>query len=166
MDADEMKCPQCAEIIKKAAKVCKHCGHDLSGNAKKSDTKQTAQGCGILAVLGLVGVLLVSTCSGSEEERAAEEAKAADDRQKGFHCLSAWDGSHREVVNQVKAQLRDPSSFEHTETRISPVDEDGNHQLRMTYRARNGFGGMNVGQAVAAVRQSDCEATVITAGAD
>lgn len=29
MEADEKACPFCAETIKAAAKVCKHCGRDL-----------------------------------------------------------------------------------------------------------------------------------------
>jgi hypothetical protein len=31
MDDDETTCPQCAETIKAAAKVCKHCGHRIDG---------------------------------------------------------------------------------------------------------------------------------------
>lgn len=30
-----------------------------------------------------------------------------------FHCLSSWDGSLRELVSEVKENLREPDSFEH-----------------------------------------------------
>ena len=71
-------------------------------------------------------------------------AELAEDRQQGFHCLSAWDGSHADVVALTKGALREPDSFEHISTRVTPVDEDGLHRFIMEYRARNGFGGMNV----------------------
>lgn len=93
-----------------------------------------------------------------------ESVKQAEDRRKGFHCLSKWDGSHRELVNELKRSLREPDSFEHVETRITPVNAKGVHLLTMEYRARNGFGGMNVGRLVAAVKNSDCSFTIISNG--
>jgi hypothetical protein len=50
----------------------------------------------------------------------------------------------------VKDRLRDPSSFEHIDTVISPVD-DGDHKVVMTYRANNGFGGKTAERAEARV---------------
>ncbi len=98
-------------------------------------------------------------------ERAAEAAReatqAADDRRRGFHCLSDWDGSHADFKSMVRQTMREPDSFEHIETRITPVDDKGYHSLLMDYRARNGFGGMNVGRAAARVRQSDCSFTIL-----
>lgn len=87
---------------------------------------------------------------------AAESAEKAEERRKGFHCLSSWDGSDRELVDAVKKSLREPSSFEHDETRISPVNAQGQHFVVMTFRAKNGFGGTNVGSATGMIRQSDC----------
>lgn len=95
------------------------------------------------------------------EAEAAAAAKEAADRKAGFHCLSRWDGSHLDFVEDVRDSLRDPNSFEHVETRVTPVDDEGRHMLVMTYRARNGFGGMNVGRAVAQVDNATCEATIL-----
>lgn len=97
-------------------------------------------------------------------EKAVADAKAqaeAEQQRKGFHCLSAWDGSHTGLIAQVKAQLREPDSFEHIETRIAPVDENGDHAVAMKYRARNGFGGMNVETALATVKSATCAATLV-----
>ena len=87
----------------------------------------------LAVVTGVVGTL---GCTPSTED--------AEDQRRGFHCLSAWDGSHREVVTLVKDSLRDPDSFEHISTRVTPADERGLHTFFMEYRARNGFGGLNV----------------------
>ena len=93
-------------------------------------------------------------------EAAAKVAAEAARKRKGFHCLSAWDGSHRGVKKYVEERMRDPDSFEHIETRVTPVDENGRHTLVMKYRARNGFGGMTVGVALANYNNSDCSATI------
>jgi hypothetical protein len=94
----------------------------------------------------------------AEADRAA--AELAENTRKGFHCLSAWDGSHSGTVETVKASLREPDSFEHIETKITPVSADGTHILMMSYRARNGFGGMNVAQAIAEIDNTTCQETI------
>ena len=96
-----------------------------------------------------------------EQERLAELKAEQEERRKGFHCLSEWDGRHRGLANLVKAALREPPSFEHVETRIGPRGENGRHFVLMTYRARNGFGGMNVEQARAEISSESCEVVEI-----
>ena len=93
------------------------------------------------------------------KEKRAEELMEAANRRKGFHCLSAWDGSHRGVKQYVENNMRDPDSFEHIETSITPVDQAGKHTLLMKYRARNGFGGMNVAIAVRLIPLSQVSLT-------
>lgn len=88
-----------------------------------------------------------------ESEPATDEAKPAS----GEHCLSGWDGSNRDLVRQVKAGMREPDSFEHVETRIFGND-NGEHGLWMTFRARNGFGGMNVEKVYARIDHESCKA--------
>lgn len=89
-------------------------------------------------------------------KKAEEMNKAAENKRKGFHCLSGWDGSHRGLVESVKASLRDPSSFEHIETRITPVDKESQHTIILKYRAKNGFGGMNVELATGVIDSASC----------
>ena len=91
-----------------------------------------------------------------QEQRAVAAAAEAEKKQSGFHCLSPWDGSHGDLIEWTKDNLNDPNSFEHDETRIAPVTESGEHTLIMTYRAKNGFGGVVRGSIVATIRNSDC----------
>jgi hypothetical protein len=116
-----------------------------------------------LAVLGLI----LYACLGPEKTKSPAEialarAKEADDRTAGFHCLTTWDGSHADFAYDVRSVMREPDSFEHIETRVTPVDDGGEHNIIMQYRARNGFGGMNVGEAIGTFRNSDCASTVIS----
>ena len=87
--------------------------------------------------------------------------KEAENFRKGFHCLSSWNGSHREVVARVKSVLNDPDSFEHDETKVTPV-ENGVHQILMKYRATNGFGAVVRGAAIGTFAQDDCNSVTIT----
>ena len=101
--------------------------------------------------------------------KAEEAAKAeaiqleAENNEKGFHCLSQWDGNSADFIGLVKARLRDPDSFEVMETRITPKDKSGVHKIYMTYRAKNGFGGMNVETALGSVVNATCAVTFIVA---
>lgn len=112
----------------------------------------------VLSLGAFILFLVLAAGSGNSNEQTPEQK--AEDRQKGFHCLSAWDGSHREVVRRVERRLRDPDSFEHIETKITP-NQNGKHRLIMEYRARNGFGGMTVGTAVATIANSDCSVSSV-----
>lgn len=99
------------------------------------------------------------------EELAKQEAQLAakkEETRKGFHCLSAWDGSHSNFKRDVKSKMRDPDSFEHISTRVAPISDAGTHAILMEYRARNGFGGMNVGTAGGVYQNSNCSHTVIS----
>ena len=42
---------------------------------------------------------------------AAEAAAAAEKKRKGFHCLSSWDGSHRELKTYVEKRMREPDEL-------------------------------------------------------
>lgn len=107
-------------------------------------------------MLGVIGWLIYSTINPNPEETARRAAEKAEERQNGFHCLSPWDGSHNGFVEFTRKNLRDPSSFEHVRTRIGQ-HTNGAHSLKMEFRARNGFGGVNVGTALGSIRNSDCE---------
>lgn len=89
--------------------------------------------------------------------RAAAEAKArtvqtedchAEMSRKALVWNSAWDGSVRQVEQYLKRHhLRDPDSYEALSW--SPVVRScSGYIVKATYRARNGFGGMNVETAI------------------
>jgi hypothetical protein len=94
-----------------------------------------------------------------DEEKNKAIKKDLDNKSKaikensgksGVHCLSGWDGSYRPLVQIIKKNLKDPDSFKHRETRITP-SENGVHIVAMTYGAKNSFGGYVVENAIARV---------------
>jgi hypothetical protein len=145
----------------------------------------------LIALAGLIGVGIIANIEAADKARAlgysstsemyaaereaeakaeaAEEAaqaaeiaaKEAERKKYGHHCLlTGWDGRHRDFAQQVENALRDPDSFEIVETRTGPL-EDGRHAISMTFRARNGFGGMNVETAFGSFDHETCEAVVL-----
>lgn len=140
-------------------------GRDATAAERKKSYGQMA---GVFGAIVLVAIFAPSkrsepTAAEKQQTVAADKQRVerqARDRKAGRHCLSP-DGSSRNFIGRVKQQLREPDSFEHIRTSIEPVQKDGSHLIEMTYRARNGFGGMNVETALGEVRQSDCAARVL-----
>lgn len=131
--------------------------------AAQTPRDRNRMGCGGLLFLLIGGLLIIGYISGNNKSSTTDSATSATksvqdaaQHRKGFDCLSAWDGSYRPVNEAVKASLRDPSSFEHIETRITPLDAKRQHFLTLQFRANNGFGGKNVGMASAIVNE-DCK---------
>ena len=112
-----------------------------------------------LLILGVVifgaADCVFGICGPSEEEKAEE-------RRKGFHCLSSYDGSHFDFKYEVQQSLNDPDSFEHVETRITPVLPNGSHLMEMDFRGRNAFGALVLNTAKARVWNDDCEAELFS----
>lgn len=159
-----VECKECSHQVSAKAKACPSCGVKKPGE-RPATPGETLGGVVILAVI--VGAIYLFWPSESDTERTAREAREAAEQvereRKGFHCLSSWDGSHHEVTRLVKDNLKDPSSFEHVETRITPVNDSGEHALMMQYRANNSFGGKVVGNARATIKNSNCSAVVTQA---
>jgi len=78
----------------------------------------------------------------------AEAAKEAENDRLAAH-FSQWDGSHPAVVEAVKSQMNDPSSFRHVET--TAVGKGDTIIVSMTYRGTNAFGGVVTNHATAVV---------------
>ncbi|MCK6471455.1 MAG: PH domain-containing protein [Planctomycetes bacterium] len=68
MDADSTTCPYCAETIKKAAILCKHCGSDLT----KPKAAQASSAAAMTRDEGPAGAALASAAGATGDSKAAE----------------------------------------------------------------------------------------------
>ena len=101
----------------------------------------------------------------AEEARVAQEARRAamavqdeEDRRKGLHCLDPWDGNHNGFEEIVRFHLNDPDSMKTYSTKVTPVGEDGNHEILMDFGAKNVFGGIVRHTASGFFSQVTCDA--------
>ena len=130
--------PPCRHTWRPAA-----CGETPNPRRKGVPVGTTAcpflKGVGWWKVAGIlmVSVALIGGACGLTEEQQAEKA---EERQNGFHCLSAWDGHHDGFEDIVRPRLADPGSMETFETRVAPND-GGNHRIIMYFGAKNAYGG-------------------------
>jgi len=82
-------------------------------------------------------------------DKKIADAKAIQDKKnapwKAYRAwvdaqFSLWDGSHKGLVDLVKQNLNDKKSFEHDKTTY--IDKGTYLIVKMTYRAKNGFGAL------------------------
>jgi len=87
MEADEKTCPQCAETVKSAAVVCKHCGYNFASQtvatarpAPAAKSHKARNGClGVLVILVILTVIgaLSGHGSGSTSTPSADQTASA-----------------------------------------------------------------------------------------
>ena len=108
----------------------------------------------VLCMAVMVGYFMYESPEDKARDLRIAQQKAEDNR-KGFHCLSAWDGGLI-YSRPLKDRLRDPDSYQHIETRISP-NNGGYHNAYVSYRAKNGFGGYVNESVGVKVSNSSCK---------
>jgi hypothetical protein len=108
-----------------------------------------------LFVLGMiVGVVTPTETPEQAAARIVEEQKAESERVIS-RCKSTLEFS---MKRETKQRLRDPDSFEPRGFVWLDGKKKDTYEVIMTYNARNGFGGMNQGMAVASaiVNNNEC----------
>lgn len=144
-----IKCKECGGEVSSKAKTCPKCGASVG---------RRGIGCGtlvgyavlLLIVIPMVIGLIIAAIDDSEPEPAPapapakqqltpEEAAEKEKKDKAVQLAAAGAAT-------LKKTMRDPDSFELESALV--IEESG--AVCYTYRARNGFGGMNRDNAVLA----------------
>lgn len=106
---------------------------------------ETKSGIAALPVMAVVAASFVVLSSSGE---APTPKTPAELRQERIELqFSAWDGSHRNLVERVKSAMNDPDSFEHVDTTY--IDRRDDLFLRMKFRGSNTFGGKVLNEVMA-----------------
>lgn len=117
MEVDEKACPACAETVKAAAKVCKHCGINFGvkgiGNGATAPG-ETRGGCGLLTaiicgaivlfvIVFMVGALGEGKTNHRSYDRMTAEQKAAEDHRQR---TGLYPEQETEIIEHCKAVPR------------------------------------------------------------
>lgn len=134
-----ISCGECGASASTEAKVCPGCGASRKvfrrpAGARKPMSWPKKIGVGFGALIGLSVVIQAATGGGQTVQ--AETPQEKQSKQRGYAAyLSA---------KALKAGLRNPDSLDFDEI----LANDDGSVICMTYRAQNGFGGMNLERAV------------------
>jgi hypothetical protein len=145
MRADERACPACAETIKKAAHLCKHCGHRFRSIIPDEvptsfDAEREGKNFKAVMALVIVGLIsLVALCTDSAQDVPSTRKTSAAVKDSPFADEStqmAWIGKSQKGI---KTKLRDPDSAQFRDVRFysggpTPV-------VCGEVNSKNGFGG-------------------------
>lgn len=147
MSSDEKTCPKCAESVKSAAAVCKHCGHDFAEPAnatvevasKKSISK--SKGCliilGAIVALGVIGS--IAGGGGSNTEPAGAGPAEADATPALKVTAQQLEASYE--ANEVSAQQQYGGKRLEVSGIIKSIDLDFQDQPFVVLEGQNMFTG-------------------------
>lgn len=108
-------------------------------SVQKKD-ESSSSGClifGIIAAVFFVSILIIAG-SGSNSSSSSSSKPKTETSFSDVKVVSQYDFEER-----IKKVLRDPDSYQRIEYTITHVSGD-NYKATLTFRARNGFGGMNI----------------------
>lgn len=90
------------------------------------------------------------------DKLVAKQKEEYEKRKADFeeHCLSSWDGSHRELAKTVKNNMNDPDSFEHVETSYRLYNDYA--VVIMRFRGKNAFNGTVLNSVTGKINLNDC----------
>lgn len=127
-----MKPCSCGKQLDNSAKACPGCGKTF--RVTSGLTKFIAIFIVVIAVIGIIGAMVAPTPSAPVVTPAQQAVNQKD--EAAFQRAVAG-------AKQLKNSMRNPDSFTLSQTLLM---DDG--AACFDYRSQNGFGGMNVGQAV------------------
>lgn len=155
-----MICPYCKEKVQSAALKCKHCGTDLTTDeAKEKIAAVQKQGVKMLLVLVAVivlGAVVSSSIWNSGYTGTSVPSTAIPSPPPQRICFSAWDWAQINIKRVLQDRLKDPSSYEHIETRYETATWW--FHVITKYSAKNSFWAKNVAYADY-MSDSDCNIT-------
>lgn len=130
-----VKCKECGNDVSTDAATCPKCG----AKRAKATSKLTWIVGGFFALVITIGIIQSNGSPSAPAAPSPEKTKA--DKERDQRTIAA-----ASAMKVLKSSLRDPKSVEWESARTN----DTGTLVCISYRARNGFGGMNAAHLVVA----------------
>lgn len=155
------ECKECGQRVSDKAEACPSCGNPIQGKKPlppKPEKKKKKVGCGIWCLSILLLFFLISLILPDRGDIGKEEPsitkipspkKELTRTDKIEQQFSAWDGSHYELENYIKAHMHDPDSYEHINTKY--IDTQNYIVIITKFRGKNKFGAKIINEVIAHV---------------
>lgn len=111
----------------------------IAKNPGITPAKEKATTAQSLLSLAIMVVLIWGGCKMCGGEKVDEAKKDLTRKERIENLFSSWDGSQPEVVKWIKANIKDPDSYKHIETKF--IDKTDRVGVITTFTATNSFGG-------------------------
>ena len=144
-----VKCNECGKEVSDQAASCPHCGAPIHGSATNKTTAKPNGYNGCLVVFGVfIGLFFVTSVisgivnGGKQVTEVPKKSFNLGSNEAGYELVYGRSGCRR----TLKQLLRDPESLQGDQyivTEATPVK----WTAKIQFRSRNGFGGLNAGQA-------------------
>lgn len=154
-----MQCSVCKGKIASTADICPHCGavNEATSDSDVLNTMFKIKDWKVVVIITIIVIIGVKLVYNNAIDRQYEEAQQANKEYMATHSPEQIEKAKKakalqrkyydaieDSMRYLKSSLRDPDSYESIEWSPLVENDDGTYGLRHTYRARNGFGGMNV----------------------
>ena len=132
-----IKCSECGATASTSAKACPGCGAPAKTMRKGQSASPTSKAGWLL--LGFTGLLVVGAATSMIGGSPPPQPKTAEDLASDKRNRAAY-----AAVAALKHSLREPDSAVFEKVRV----DDAAETVCIVYRARNGFGGMDIGHVL------------------
>ena len=79
------------------------------------------------------------------------------EKKGGFLCYSSYNQRVYSLIKHVKKSMRDADSFELVESTVYKTEKDGTRFVDMSYKGKNGFGGISLEKVRGKFKNETCE---------
>ncbi|WP_461039967.1 hypothetical protein [Spirosoma harenae] len=101
----------------------------------------------------ITGVIIAFAAIFAYQFITAPKPKVDPRKEKIEAFFSGFDGSHAELEEKIKSQMKNPDSYKHVKTQY--VDKGETLDILTTFRGTNSFGGIVTQKAEATISMTD-----------
>lgn len=143
-----IRCQDCKKSISDKAASCPKCGCPITREfIEKYRIEEAWEKKLIWCIVGILVIIFIIIANTSENKTVQAMSPSEIRNDKIKNIFSYLGGSNKKLIDLVKSNMNDPSSFQHVETKYKFLESkegfEGRHEIlivTMKFRQKNIFG--------------------------